>query len=467
MKIIKRIPPVLFSLLFLFVVRSNAQTFDTSYAAILQSALNTLKSSNNLVGISAGVYVPGQGMWLGTSGISEPGIDITPDMVFGQGSTTKNLIAAVILQLQEEDSLSIDDSLHKWLPPLNNIDTNITIKQLLSHRSGIYNFTENNAFLSAVQSDWDRLWTPEEIFPYVLAPYFAPGTSFRYCNTNYILLGMIITKITGNTISEELNRRFFIPLGLDESFIETQDTVTSPYAHNWVDLNSNGILDDAFFIPRTALYSSTLAAGAGITKPENLVRWLRALFGGNVLNDSTLNKMLTFGPSNVAGSNGYGLGLMRYSSSGRTLWGHGGNVFGYATIMMYYPQDSIAMVLMTNRDIDASVMGKSFMNTIINNNPVGISNVTQEFPENFRLHQNYPNPFNPSTTISFELPKKGMVKLSVYNLLGQEVSNLVSSNLNAGIYQYEWNASNHPSGIYYYRFEAENFSETKKMILIK
>ncbi len=463
-----RITLLLFTLLvFTGQEKSNAQSFDTAYANILQNALNNIKSSNSLVGISVAAFIPGQGMWLGTSGISAVGQDMTTEMVFGQGSITKNFISAAILQLCEADSLSLDDSLHKWLPSYNNIDSTVTIRQLLSHRSGIHSFTENNSFLSQLQVNWNRLWTPEEVLPYVLTPHFAPGTSFRYSNTNYTLLGMILTQITGNTLSEEMHRRFYIPLGLNESYVETQDSITAPFAHNWVDMGSNGTLDDIFHIPRTSVYSAMLAPGGFVSRPENLARWMQALFQGQVLDSSYLNQMLTFGAANIAGANGYGLGVKRYVFSGRTCWGHGGNIFGYSSVMMYYPQDSIVMVLMTNRDIEASAMGKSFMNTIINNNPVGITGITQELPSGFNLYQNYPNPFNPSTNIKFDIPKKSFVKLSVYNALGQQMAILVNSSLEAGSITYEWNSENFPSGVYFYKLQSENFSSIKKMMLIK
>lgn len=100
-------------------------------------------------------------------------------------------------------------------------------------------------------------------------------------------------------------------------------------------------------------------------------------------------------------------------------------------------------------------------------NPIGIQNISSEIPNGYSLSQNYPNPFNPTTNIRFALPKAGLVKLAVYDILGREVETLVSENLNAGTYKVNWEASKYSSGVYFYKLAAANFTETKKMILIK
>ncbi|NOS83663.1 MAG: T9SS type A sorting domain-containing protein [Ignavibacteria bacterium] len=107
------------------------------------------------------------------------------------------------------------------------------------------------------------------------------------------------------------------------------------------------------------------------------------------------------------------------------------------------------------------------LNFVIGLNPLGIQTVNSEVPGSFSLSQNYPNPFNPTTNIRFTVPQTGFVKLSVFDMLGREVETLVNENLNAGTYNADWNASNYSSGVYFYKIQAGNFSEIKKMILIK
>ncbi|MBE2256185.1 MAG: T9SS type A sorting domain-containing protein, partial [Ignavibacteria bacterium] len=97
----------------------------------------------------------------------------------------------------------------------------------------------------------------------------------------------------------------------------------------------------------------------------------------------------------------------------------------------------------------------------------GINIISENIPDKFSLSQNYPNPFNPTTKINFSLPKEEIVSLKVYDMLGREVSNLVNEKLNSGEYSYDFDGSNLQSGTYFYRLQSENFSDTKKMILIK
>ena len=97
----------------------------------------------------------------------------------------------------------------------------------------------------------------------------------------------------------------------------------------------------------------------------------------------------------------------------------------------------------------------------------GINNISSEIPENFSLLQNYPNPFNPVTMLKFQIPRNGFVKLTVFDMLGKEIETLVNEDLHAGTYEYEWNGINMPSGVYFYKLTAGNFTETRKMIMIK
>ena len=451
------------------ITSKPVKAFDSTYSSVLQSKIEALKITYSLKGISAAAYVPGQGIWLGASGLSSATENINSGMLLSSGSITKNFMSAMILQLTEADSLSLNDSIGRWLPSYPNINNSVTVRQLLDHTSGLYSMTDNPAFNSAINADLNRRWTAEEILSggFVLAPYFSPGSSWHYSNTNYLIIGFIVNKIMHTNISEQLHQRFFTPLGLNETFFEVQDTITLPYAHNWVDITGDGILDDVSFIPTTAIYSATAGAGGVTSRPENLVRWLRALYGGNILNQTSLNAMLTFRSVSISGANGYGLGTMRYIVNGLSCYGHGGNLFGYTAVMIYDPRDSIAIAIMMNKDLDGGPVGKAFMQTVIDNNPVGINSVSSEIPEKFSLYQNYPNPFNPETNIKFDLPSKQFAKLTVVNILGEEISILFSGILQAGEYSYKWNALNFPGGIYFYKLQSDNASVVKKMMLIK
>ena len=112
-------------------------------------------------------------------------------------------------------------------------------------------------------------------------------------------------------------------------------------------------------------------------------------------------------------------------------------------------------------------MDFDYLEISINELSVSNEEISKATPENFKLNQNYPNPFNPTTTISYDIPKAGIVKLSVYNMLGQKIANLINKQQSAGSYDVQWDATNVSSGLYIYRLEVGSFVSTKKMILVK
>ncbi|HEX2787403.1 MAG TPA: serine hydrolase [Ignavibacteria bacterium] len=468
LKFIKSV--LFFTLVISFLLTGSNKSFaglDPLYEAALQSSLNQLRTSYNIPGMSAIVILP-EGTWEGTSGISDSGSTMTYSHSFGIGSITKNIIAATILKLQEKNLLNIDDKIIMYLPRYDNIDSNITIRELLQHTSGIYNFTNNPQYSAAINANLDSVWNPENVLQFVLAPNFQHGTSWAYSNTNYILLGLIIEEVYKMPLHEAYQKLLLTNHFLGGLSLFPFEEYTGPLAHNWVDLNGDGILDDASFIPKTAIFSGAWGAGAIISRPQKLAFYAMQLFGGELLEPQSMQQMTTFRNVSFGNVNGYGLGLMRYTNvAGRTVWGHGGNVFGYASIMMHVPQDTITAVICSNRDLSTTNFGLPFMNTVITQRPVGIQPISQEIPSSFELKQNYPNPFNPETTIEFKISGDEFTNLNVYDINGRLVETLVNEKLQAGIYKMKWSGANVSSGVYYYTLKTENFSETKKMILLK
>jgi hypothetical protein len=151
---------------------------------------------------------------------------------------------------------------------------------------------------------------------------------------------------------------------------------------------------------------------------------------------------------------------------GPLYYGHNGDFFGFKAGMWYNSENKRGTIVLTNGDnFDGAAniwweIDKYAQLT-------GIEDVTATIITEFVLHQNYPNPFNPSTTIEFTLPKAEFTSLKVYNILGKEVSTLISKKLNQGNHTYQFDGKNLASGVYYYRLEAGNYVETRKMIYLK
>jgi hypothetical protein len=159
-------------------------------------------------------------------------------------------------------------------------------------------------------------------------------------------------------------------------------------------------------------------------------------------------------------------GILKYSSSGKLLWvksynGSGNNLDWAHSITL----DNNKNVYVTGRS--GNSLGYADIVTIKYNQLIGIQPISNEIPNQFSLSQNYPNPFNPITKIKFTLPKSSFVTVVVYDAPGREIETIVNEQLNPGTYETDWNALNYPSGIYYYKLNAENYTDTKKMVLIK
>lgn len=438
---------------------SNAQSFDSTLAAKLQNKLDSMRLANNIKGISASVIYPGQGMWQGTSGVSYGSVPITRDMEFGIASNTKLFTAVALLKLIENNIVNLDDSLHKWLPTFTNVDSNITIRQILNHVSGIEDVNNYPGFRDSILANPNRIFTPYEVMRWVGSPLFPPGTDWSYSNTNYLLAGMVFESASGQNIARFLRDSILTPLQLDSTFFDVQETVLGTIAHPWQnEMDISGT-------PRIAGNSAAWTAGAMYSNSSEMVQWYNALMNNRlVINSNSFNEMTTF-----VGSGNYGFGIGKQTISGRTVWAHGGNIIGYRSQMLYdITLRAIVCVLTNSNPAPVTAVATELLLTIANNPVTEIHHdPSKEIPQLYSLYQNFPNPFNPTTTISYQIPEAGYVSLKVYDMLGKEVATLINEFQQPGYYVESLNGSSLPSGIYFYRIQAGQFQETRKLVLLK
>lgn len=448
-------------------------SFDPLLAEQLQEVLNKSRNAQRVIGVSAAASVPGQGIWVGTAGLSDTtnSDSIRSDMTFGIGSITKTFIAALILKLAEEGRLSLDDPLRRWLPGYEHVEGSVTIRQLLGHTSGINDFlnTSNYWFFRALIEP-NRLWSPNEILTTFLGPPdFPVGIRWGYSNTNYILLGMIIEKITQSTLSTDLRRRFWEPLGMNSTFLPPQDKITVRRPHHWADFEGSGRFIDFYDFPINALYSIAGAAGAMFSTPEDLVKWANALYGGSLLKEASLIDMVTVLPP----SRSYGLGTVIIDVLGRQLWGHDGLYVAHTAVLIYSPQDKVSIAVCINQNPSNPYnIILALFNTIVNSQATSVVDRTVSLPRAFQLRQNYPNPFNPATAIDYYLTKDSSVTLRIYNIQGRVVRTLVDAKQSPGEKTVRWDGKNDSgkvvsSGVYLYNLQAEGYSESRKMLFVQ
>ncbi len=313
----------------------------------LQSALDDRLRRCDVKGASVAVVLPDGTTWRGASGISQGDVKMSPDMVFAIGSITKNMVAALTLQLAEEGKLSLEDPVSKWLQPYEHVDPAITVRQMLNHTSGLFMFWDNQQLWDDLICHRTKAFTPEEVLSYLQAPYFAPGQGYHYSNTGYLLSAMIITRATGSALSAGFRQRFWEPLGLRSACLTPEEPYPENLAHVWGDnFQNDGSYRDITFLPRMSHDTITYGSAGVFMTAEDLARWTRALFNGKVIRAGSLRQMQTFGRGD------YGLGLERlgYSEAGGlTAVGHGGGNIGSTTWMVYLPDHDVSIAVMVNR----------------------------------------------------------------------------------------------------------------------
>ena len=334
------------------------------YAATLRPQLEQLVRDMSVTGAVVLVRTPDRGDWLTTIGTRayRGDVPVQPGDHVRIGSNTKTWTGTVVLQLVGEGKLRLDDPVSRYRPDVPN-GANITVEQLLNMRSGLYNYSESLELNQSLDDDPARVFTPEELLAIGLSrpPYFPPGQGFHYSNTNTVLLGTIIEKVTGRPVAEEFQTRIFDPLGLAQTSFPAQTTNTLPDPHpQGYTFGSNVETIDSLVLPpevQAAARAGTLApmdvtddspswtwtAGAGISTLDDLATFVEALGGGRLLaaelQRQRLDSVRPIDPGD-AQSASYGLALARFGS----LYGHTGELPGFNSFMGYDPERRITVV---------------------------------------------------------------------------------------------------------------------------
>ena len=257
---------------------------------------------------------------------------------FRIGSITKMFTATLILQLVEDGKLKLTDTLYKFLPQVPNAKK-ITILQTLSHRSGIPNVSrEQNA-----QRNVNTLpMTKDEHLALILkaTPDFEPGTKSLYSNSGYFLLGIIIEKLTGKSYEAALQEKITSKIELRDTYVATGN----------IDVNKNESLTyfmipggDWKQVPETHP-SLLFSAGAIVSTPNDLAKFIHALFDGKIVSKQTLDQMKTM-------KDGEGLGMVIFTYAGKTFFGHTGGADNYGAWLMYQPEEKLAFAYTTNAKV--------------------------------------------------------------------------------------------------------------------
>lgn len=397
---------------------TNAQPFNAQLATMLNDTLNTYVSMiPNIKGMSAAVFIPGQGTWTGVTGISYTGNPVTPDMRMGIASNTKLFVSTIILKLAEKNILSLDDPLSTWLPVYPNINPAIKIRQLLNHTSGISDPLFVSPWMDTINNNPTRTFTSAEVLSWLGPPTFPAGTSYGYSNTNYIIAGMIAQNATGYHISRLIRDSILTPLNMSNTYYDVEEPIVGTIAHRW--WNTIDYHDTS----RVGLNTAGGCAGSLFSTPADMMKWYTALFNGQVINASSMNELTSFINTGNPVSQ-YGLGLSRDITQGYPYWGHGGTTWGYRSKMIYdsclkvsvggitncYPSGMESVVFLLYRAVKNHIPGCSGAITGLTMVAEGTNSVTYTIP-----------PIANATTYNWTLPS-GITGISNTNSITVNVA---------------------------------------------
>ncbi|MFL4952035.1 serine hydrolase domain-containing protein [Streptomyces sp. MMS24-I31] len=303
-------------------------------------------------GVTVGLWTPHQGQYVRSFGVADKstGQRMSPDLYLRIGSETKTFTVTALLELVDQHKVSLDDPIGTYVDGVPNGDS-ITLRQLAGMRSGLFNYSADEGFYRALTSDPQRSFTPQQLLGYAFRHpvLFPPGQQFYYCNTNLVLLGLVVEKVSGHALADYIHTGVLEPAGLNHTLFPAGAEFPRPRAQGYTDQTANGQ------VAPTADWNSSWAwaAGAMISRLHDMRVWARTVAtgvfpdGSTMISPATQKQRLTTPPTTIPGA-GYGLGIFDVQG-----WiGHNGSIPGYESLTIYLPSAQATLVVLLNTDID-------------------------------------------------------------------------------------------------------------------
>jgi D-alanyl-D-alanine carboxypeptidase len=315
-------------------------SFSSEKEKRMESIVEKAMAALSIPGVIVGIWTP-EGVWVKAFGKAD--IETAASMKEGDrvriASNTKTFVATVLLQLASEGKLLLDDTLDKYVPSVKDAG-GMTLRQVLNMTSGTFSFTEDEQFGEQFEKDPLMKLTPEQEIEIANRHdnYFPPGGGYHYSDTNYEVAGLVIEKVTGNKLEDEVQARIIEPLSLsDTSFPETPD-MAGQHSKGYV--LENGKLADYTRVEPSVPW----AGGAMISNLNDMKAWAEALAGGSLL-DSRMHAEQMKTVKTGTGATEYGLGVLEIDG----FWGHTGAIFGYSSIFLRDPERDATFVVFANK----------------------------------------------------------------------------------------------------------------------
>ncbi|MEU1534720.1 serine hydrolase domain-containing protein [Streptomyces fagopyri] len=329
----------------------GVRTLTPAVTGRLDAAVRQVMREADVPGVTVGLWTHGQGTYVRSFGVADrsDGREMSPDLYTRIGSETKTFTVTALLKLVDEGRVGLDDPIGGYVAGVPGGD-GITLRELAGMRSGLFNYTEDPDFFKALTSDPQRPFTPRQLLDYafrhpVLSP---PGREFSYCNTNLILLGLVVEKAGGMPAADYIRENVLAPAGMHHTLFPAGAAFPAPHAQGYTDQTASGAVEE------TAGWNPSWAwtAGAMISDLDDLRTWARTVATGvlpdgtALIGPATQKQRLATLPTTVPGA-GYGLGIFDV----RGWIGHNGSLPGYESLTVYLPSAQATLVVLLNTDI--------------------------------------------------------------------------------------------------------------------
>ena len=328
--------------------------------ARLQATLDGVRAKLAIPGASVTILFPDGSTWTGASGFADIATrtPVVPTTAFAFASMSKTFTSALVIQLVSQGRLRLTDSAASLLPGLAKpIDRRITIAMLLDHTSGLQDYFLNPKIDKPLQAQPTRPWTTDQALAYVLKPYFPPGRGWHYSNTNYLLLGLIAERVTGQPLDVAIRSRLLDPSGLKEIWYQAKERPLAPLAHGYrlpgtkLTVRPVDLADGSGVAPFRSVVTAAAGAGSLAGTSSDLARWARLLYSGEVLGPDGTAVLLSgfsataaYHPSIV-----YGYGVQAVVVDGHASLGHSGRLLGFRGVVRHFPVDGLTIAVLTNQ----------------------------------------------------------------------------------------------------------------------
>lgn len=316
-------------------------------ADLLDEVLADTLASNNGVGLLMVARFSDGSVYYGAAGVASLSTNAPMEMTSSWriGSVSKTFLGTAVLLLVKDGLVGLDDSIEEHLPGVVPGGESITVRMLLEHTSGLFDYTwSEEAFIEPYLDELTRSWTAEELIDIAAAagPVAPPGEVGSYCNTNFVILGLLVERLSELPVEQFIAERITEPLGMTQTFLPTNAELPEPYTDGYFDFDADG----TFTVDEqtTAQDPSAMwTAGAIVSTPDDMLIWLDEILQGSLIGEELQAERTAFNVTIDGQPNGaFGLGLV--SMDGGV--GHTGAVPGYQTLIMRY--DDVEFVVYTN-----------------------------------------------------------------------------------------------------------------------